>query len=458
MFRSLVLTLQSLSLFAALALLAPVRAEPQGDDPPIPLRAQGGLDDRFGGFGQGRQGGQGGAMDPRLEALRPIQLDYSVDGGTLVCTWKILGEMFEKIEVYVDDQYSGSYPGNIPGVNFGKLALGLHQLRFDGLFQGRILRFEASHQILPESPVPAIEITRWLAYAFQGSLEGGFLEIQWRNRHKETDPYVEYEFKVNNIFQGRRPAFRTNTTFSRVNPGEYIIEITAFTRNYAAPAATQRCVGRSVAAPINLDSAILDCNGGRMTAEITYQTPPGESYSKIAVWNLTPGDRCFPLERCFLGFTDPGAGRIRIDNLLLAPTLVEIAGTVALDGDPEPRIFSNLPQVPGEHALVVCKPGAECFQQQGLFRRGDAEPDGALQITDAVVILLYLFRGKSAGVCQDAMDFDDDGEVSITDPILLLHYLFAHGNPPPPPGPFACGLDSSPDRLGSCDAFACSPQ
>lgn len=456
MLRLLVSTLQSYLLFAALAFLAPVRAEPPGDDPPIPLQAQAGPDDRLGG---GRPGGQGGLMDhPRLEDLRPIQLDYSTEGGTLVCTWEILGGLFERIKIYVDGQYSGEYPGTIPGVNFGKLAPGLHQLSFRGLFQGKVFSFEASHQILMESPVPAIEITRWLAYAFFGSPEGGFLEIQWRNRHKEIDPYVEYEFKVNNIFQGRRPAFRTNTTFSRVNPGEYIIEITAFTRHYTAPPASQRCVGRSVAAPTNLESAILECNGGRMTAEITYQAPPGESYSKIAVWNLTPGDRCFPLERCFLGFADPGAGRIRINNLPLAPALVEIAGALAIDEDPEPRIFSNLPQVPGEHALVACTPGAECFQQQGLFRRGDAEPDGTLQITDAVVMLLYLFRGKAAGPCWDAMDFDDDGEIGITDPILLLRYLFAHGHPPPPPGPFACGLDPTPGPPGSCEASACSPR
>jgi len=82
----------------------------------------------------------------------------------------------------------------------------------------------------------------------------------------------------------------------------------------------------------------------------------------------------------------------------------------------------------------------------GWFTRGDANQDGAVDISDAVAVLEFLFLGPSRLRCQDAMDCDDDGALAITDAIFLLNYLFLGGDPVPPPGP-GPGPDGTPDDL-----------
>jgi hypothetical protein len=91
------------------------------------------------------------------------------------------------------------------------------------------------------------------------------------------------------------------------------------------------------------------------------------------------------------------------------------------------------------------------------FRRGDADQNGRLEITDGVAILGHLFLGDFEAICLDALDVDDSGRVSITDAILLFGYLFL-GAPTKIREPFdTCGVDPSPDDLafcvynGSCD-------
>lgn len=80
------------------------------------------------------------------------------------------------------------------------------------------------------------------------------------------------------------------------------------------------------------------------------------------------------------------------------------------------------------------------------FRRGDADEDGRVTVSDAVEILRHLFAGASV-TCLDALDTDDSGAVTLTDAVHLLEYLFLHGQPPPPPHPHA-GEDPTEDGLG----------
>jgi len=81
------------------------------------------------------------------------------------------------------------------------------------------------------------------------------------------------------------------------------------------------------------------------------------------------------------------------------------------------------------------------------FVRGDANQNGQLELTDAIVTLGFLFLGTHDG-CRDAFDADDDGTVQVTDPIFVLAYLFSGGRQPPDPFP-ASGVDPTPDEL-SC--------
>ncbi len=80
------------------------------------------------------------------------------------------------------------------------------------------------------------------------------------------------------------------------------------------------------------------------------------------------------------------------------------------------------------------------------FVRGDSTRDGHVNLTDAVVTLDYLFRGREI-TCADAVDADDSGEVNLTDAVFILDYLFRGGGAPPSPFPVA-GEDPTVDELG----------
>ncbi len=83
------------------------------------------------------------------------------------------------------------------------------------------------------------------------------------------------------------------------------------------------------------------------------------------------------------------------------------------------------------------------------FRRGDANGDGGVDISDAVFILGELFIPMSpTGPCQDADDVNDDGGVDISDAVFLLATLFIPMSPvPPAPGVSICGPDPTMDSV-----------
>ncbi len=90
-----------------------------------------------------------------------------------------------------------------------------------------------------------------------------------------------------------------------------------------------------------------------------------------------------------------------------------------------------------------------------VFSRGDANLDGVLQISDAIVTLSYLFQGGAPG-CLSALDFNDDESISISDATGVLCLLFC-GSATPPPGPYpGCGFDPSPGGL-TCSAVPTCP-
>ena len=86
------------------------------------------------------------------------------------------------------------------------------------------------------------------------------------------------------------------------------------------------------------------------------------------------------------------------------------------------------------------------------FRRGDANADGAHDVSDPIFILLFLFAGGLEPPCKKSADTDDSARLDATDPIYVLYHLFLSGPPPGSPFP-ACGRDPSPDKLG-CEAYA----
>lgn len=80
------------------------------------------------------------------------------------------------------------------------------------------------------------------------------------------------------------------------------------------------------------------------------------------------------------------------------------------------------------------------------FVRGDANGDSLVDLSDAVRILLHLFAGLPTD-CQDALDTDDNEALNATDAVRVLDFLFRGGGAPPAPFP-ANGVDPSGATLG----------
>lgn len=89
------------------------------------------------------------------------------------------------------------------------------------------------------------------------------------------------------------------------------------------------------------------------------------------------------------------------------------------------------------------------------FRRGDANLDAVVDVSDAIFVLGFLFAAQTGIACEDAADVNDDGEIDVSDPIAELGFLFL-GTPPALalPGD-SCGPDETEDELDCLDTEAC---
>ncbi len=104
---------------------------------------------------------------------------------------------------------------------------------------------------------------------------------------------------------------------------------------------------------------------------------------------------------------------------------------------------ATLDDVSPNQVLVVMPP---------VFRRGDANTDGTVDISDALGILETLFSGNSQATCHDAADANDDTQVDISDAMFVLRVLFLVSTGLPAPGAETCGADVTADDLG-CPSY-----
>ncbi|MGH9362198.1 MAG: hypothetical protein ACRD2T_09790, partial [Thermoanaerobaculia bacterium] len=80
---------------------------------------------------------------------------------------------------------------------------------------------------------------------------------------------------------------------------------------------------------------------------------------------------------------------------------------------------------------------AECAAEP-CFRRGDANVDGFVDVSDALYILNFLFRGGDPLPCPEAAETNSTEKLEITDSVFLLNYLYLGGSAPAAPFP-DCG-------------------
>ena len=94
---------------------------------------------------------------------------------------------------------------------------------------------------------------------------------------------------------------------------------------------------------------------------------------------------------------------------------------------------------PGEVRVVSASDGV-------AFTRGDVDNNGRIEVTDAVVLLNWLFLNGGTPRCLDAADIDDSGSVNLSAAVALLNYLFVNGPEPALPFPHP-GLDPTDDDV-----------
>jgi hypothetical protein len=85
----------------------------------------------------------------------------------------------------------------------------------------------------------------------------------------------------------------------------------------------------------------------------------------------------------------------------------------------------------------------QCPKPPAVFKRGDANRDGIVDITDPIYTLQWLFAAGPEILCMDAADANDDEAVSAADAIYTLQWLFVSGPALPLPGPGPCGPDET---------------
>ncbi len=81
------------------------------------------------------------------------------------------------------------------------------------------------------------------------------------------------------------------------------------------------------------------------------------------------------------------------------------------------------------------------------FVRGDANADERLNVSDAIFVLLFVYRGGQEPICLDAADANDDGLLDLGDAVTLLGHLFGATEVLPEPYP-EIGPDPTSDTLG----------
>ncbi len=131
-----------------------------------------------------------------------------------------------------------------------------------------------------------------------------------------------------------------------------------------------------------------------------------------------------------------------------------------VDGDGFSDIIVGFSTAVGtrESYLIRGRAGRFAPTVRALFRRGDANTDGKVDIADAIGTLSYLFARGAAPSCLDAADANDDETLNLADAVRTLGYLFANAGDLPRPFT-ACGTDPLvvDDKVG-CESFrVCNP-
>lgn len=104
-------------------------------------------------------------------------------------------------------------------------------------------------------------------------------------------------------------------------------------------------------------------------------------------------------------------------------------------------------------ALCLCAVGviqAGVIDDSDIWKRGDANHSGGVNIADAIYINAFLFQGGPAPPCMNEADANDDAHLDGSDAAYLINWLFGGGSAPPAPGSYNTTCTHESNAYISC--------
>jgi hypothetical protein len=139
---------------------------------------------------------------------------------------------------------------------------------------------------------------------------------------------------------------------------------------------------------------------------------------------------------------DVGVQTLEFDNLSIRRLSGgDTSGACCTDGNCDVQTQASCEAGGGTYQGDDSTCGAVNCSAQPLFRRGDHDGSGLVDITDPLNLLGFLFLGQTPPICEDASDYDNSALLDISDPLNALGFLFLGNNITPAPGAMNCGLD-----------------
>ncbi|MFN0057291.1 MAG: dockerin type I repeat-containing protein [Planctomycetota bacterium] len=195
-------------------------------------------------------------------------------------------------------------------------------------------------------------------------------------------------------------------------------------------------------ATITFQNSVANALNADLTISEVSNVDPGHIFGYVILEFLPPYDASTipPGQELLLGTL----------NLTLSPDLT-IGETIPLTFEPTDQGLTigneivaagHIARHPETHDIEI-----PVVDENSIFLRADVTEDGAVDVSDAIGLLGYLFASQPVTLnCLDAADFNDDGVLDLLDASQMLSYLFAGGASPAPPFPYL-GIDSTADSI-----------
>ncbi len=414
---------------------------------------------------------------PCIFEARAFQVGYSDEGGIVSVVWRTRSNdaiNFEHFFVCVEKNGVARIDGNQElnrGVELPPLPPGeTYRIVVSACVGGRTVQTSTQITVRRRSPVPPVEIIDWFSYGFTPETERGVLDLELHieNRVGNLEEF-DYEVYINDQFRGvisNNPFNRIaiSNLRERVNPNFYKIQLVPFLGPYAAQQpAVVVAEAKALYPPRNLECEFLGCVGNVHQYELNFEFPRSQRLSGVIPWIRNQDDpngewEMFPLQSFEEVQIDEIFNRVRakikVPEAIKPGTPIYLTGVQFRSNTREPRFLTNVPwSKVSTHAITRCGSDEDVciIPNNPLFRRGDANSNSNVDISDVITVLNFLFVGSVQITCPDAADINDDGKIDISDPVNLLGFLFLGTIPElKAPGSRQCGEDPTEDRYKEC--------